>query len=180
MKFDTLKTRAIDHKFRFQLLARWLSEQYQPCKAADVGGSKGLLAYLLNLNSWQCEVIDPANPSPITKYKNIETGKRVLVSKDQSSSIPRRIRCFESEMCRDYDLLIGLHAHGCNLKIIDGCKKYNKKFVLLPCCVIHEPLQIKPNINWFDSLVQYATDKGFLVETSSINFKGQNKILFVR
>jgi len=138
------------------------------------------LAYLLNLNGWNCEVIDPARPSPITKYKNIETGKRVLVSKVEANNIPRRIRHFEAEMTKDYDLLIGLHAHGCNLKIIDGCKKYNKKFVLLPCCVVHEPLEVFPNINWFDSLVEYSKNQGFEVETSEINFKGQNKILFVR
>lgn len=174
-----MKNRPIDHKFRFQLLAKWLTDKYPPQISADVGGSRGLLAYLLNLNGWKCTVIDPANPSPINKFKNIETGKRILVAKNEATKIPRRLRNFESEMAKDYDLLIGLHAHGCNLKIIDGCKKYGKKFVLLPCCVIHEPIVIKSNINWFDSLVEYGQSQGFDIKTDTINFKGQNKILYV-
>lgn len=172
--------RRLDHKFRFQLLAKWLEENYQPCRAADVGGSKGLLAYLLNLKGWQCTVIDPAEPDPVTKYKDLETGKRVLVTKDESKNIPRIRKRFELEMVKDFDLLIGLHAHGCNLKIIESCRKYNKKLVLLPCCVVNEPLEIKPNINWFESLAEYAKNGGLKVETDEINFKGQNKIIFVR
>jgi hypothetical protein len=175
-----MKLRRFDHKFRFQLLARWLIDNYQPGKAADVGGSKGLLAYILNQNGWNCEVIDPFLPDPITKYKNIESGKRILVSKKESTEIPRRIRHFEAEMAKDYDLLIGLHAHGSNLKIIDGCEKYHKKFVLLPCCVVHEPIEVKSGINWQDSLAEYAENKGFKVEKAELNFKGQNKIIFVR
>lgn len=180
------RVRRLDHKFRFQLLSKWLIEKYPPrragpaCKAADVGGSKGLLALILNKNGWNCEVIDPVYPDLITKYKDIENDKRILVSKDEATKIPRIVKNFEEDMVQKYDLLIGLHAHGCNLKIIDGCKKYGKKFVLLPCCVVHEPIEIKPGIKWFDSLVKYAQDKGFNVEVETINFKGQNKIMFVR
>ena len=178
--------RRVDHKFRFQLLAKWLIDNYPPrragpaCRAADVGGSKGLLALLLNKQGWNCEVIDPVNPDPITKYKDIESDKRVLISKEESKNIPRKTGKFEIEMAQNYDLLIGLHAHGCNMKIIDACKQYNKKFVLLPCCVIGEPIEIKPHVKWFDSLVTYAKEKGFNVEIDKLNFKGQNKIMFVR
>lgn len=142
-----MKNRPIDHKFRFQLLVKRLIDKYPPQKSADVGGSKGLLAYLLNLEMWNCEVIDPANHSPITKYKNIETGKRILVAKNEATKIPRRQRYFG--------------------------------FVSLPCCVIHEPIVVKPNINWFDSLVAYAQSQGFDVQSDTINFKGQNRILYV-
>jgi hypothetical protein len=174
-----MKARSLDHKFRFQLLTRWLIEHYSPMTAADVGGSKGLLTYLLNQNGWKCTVIDPFVPQLITKYKNLETGKRVLISQKEAVAIPRKVRHFEPDMTKDYDLLIGLHAHGCNLKIIEGCKKYRKKFVLLPCCVIDEPIEIRPNIDWFDSLVKYAKNKGFEVKIDEINFKGNNKILYV-
>jgi len=155
-------------------------EKYSACKAADVGGSKGLLALLLNKQGWNCEVIDPVFPDLLTKYKDIEIDKRILVSKEEASKIPRKVKRFEEEMTRNYDLLIGLHAHGCNIKIIDSCHKYGKKFVLLPCCVIDEPIEIVPGIKWFDSLVKYAQDKGFAVEVETVNFKGQNKIMFVR
>ncbi|MBI2464934.1 hypothetical protein HYV64_02215 [Candidatus Shapirobacteria bacterium] len=174
-----MKMRSMDHKFRFQLLTKWLTDHYQPQLAADVGGSKGLLAYLLNSQGWKCTVIDPFVPQPFSKYKNIETGKRVLVSKKEAMSIPRRVRHFEPEMAKDYDLLIGLHAHGVNMKIIDACKKYGKKFVLLPCCVVDEPIEIKPNIDWFESLVDYGRKLGLDIKTDKINFKGQNKILYV-
>jgi hypothetical protein len=34
-------------KFRFQLLAAWITGHFPPCVVADVGGGKGLLAHLL-------------------------------------------------------------------------------------------------------------------------------------
>jgi hypothetical protein len=170
----------LDHKFRFQLLDKWINENYQIGTAADIGGSKGLLALLLNKRGWKCTVIDPFKPQPITKYKNIETGKRILVGKHESEAIPRRIRRFEPEMAKDYDLLIGLHAHGVNMKIIEACKKYGKKFVLLPCCVIDEPIVPQAGIHWFDSLVTHAKELGLNVDTAELKFKGQNKILFLR
>src|SRR5512147_745397 len=46
-------------KFRFQLLHRWLTHNFAPCKAADIGGGKGLLAYLLSNDGWNATVIDP-------------------------------------------------------------------------------------------------------------------------
>ena len=34
-------------KFRFQLLSDWIADNFTPCRVADVGGGKGMLAYLL-------------------------------------------------------------------------------------------------------------------------------------
>src|SRR3954462_11360000 len=34
-------------KFRFQLFHEWLVAELAPCRVADIGGGKGLLAYLL-------------------------------------------------------------------------------------------------------------------------------------
>lgn len=174
-----MKNNIIDHKFRFQLLDKWINEHYAPTSAADIGGSKGLLALLLNKHGWNCVVIDPFLPQPVTKYKDIVTRKRVLISKKEAMLIPRRIRHFVPEMARDYELLIGLHAHGVNMKIIEACKKYNKKFVLLPCCVIDEPIIPKAGVHWFESLVEYAKQLKLDVKTDTLNFKGQNKILYL-
>ena len=174
------KIRRLDHKFRFQLLVKWLTENYKPCKAADVGGGKGLLALLLNNSGWKCEVIDPCQMSYITKYKNLDINKQIKVDKKECLLIPRRKRHFEAEMAKDYEILIGLHAHGSNMKIIDACKMYGKKFVLLPCCVVGEPIEIKPNIDWLKSLIQYSNEQGFDVGEAELNFKGQNKIIFSR
>ncbi len=52
----------------------------------------------------------------------------------------------EKEMAKDFDLLIGLHAHGSNMKIIEAAAEYKKSFILMPCCVIDEPIVPQPNI----------------------------------
>lgn len=170
--------RRLNNKFRFQLLQMWLTQRYKPTKVLDVGGGKGLLFFLLNKSGWDATVIDPAITDYLTKYKDIETGKRILLTEDEIESPTRIVGIFKEEMVKDYDLLIGLHAHGSNLQIINAVKKYNKDFLLLPCCVIDEPLVKKPGINWLESLIEYAEDLGFKVKKDSLNFKGQNILIY--
>ena len=169
--------RRISHRFRFQLLHAWLISHYQPGKAADVGGGKGLLAYLLNRSGWEVSVIDPVPQILPRTFKDLQKIRTTLTA-DQRRSILRIDKPFENKMAKELDLLIGLHVHGSNLKIIDSCKEYGKRFVLLPCCVIDEPLEIRPGINWLDSLVDYARNKGFKVEKDKLNFAGQDTIIF--
>src|SRR5512139_945886 len=45
-------------RFRFQLLHHWLVTTFAPCRAADIGGGKGLLSYLLNQDGWHATLID--------------------------------------------------------------------------------------------------------------------------
>lgn len=169
----------LNKKFRFQLLQEWLTNHYIPSRVLDVGGGKGLLSYLLNKKGWNSTVIDPVNEDVyLTKYKDIKTGKRIILSKADVASIPRIKNEFKEEMAKDFELLIGLHAHGSNLQIINACKKYNKDFLLLPCCVISEPLVKKPNINWFESLIDYAKNMGFEVKQDTLFFKGQNTLIY--
>ena len=156
----------------------WLTQKYKPAKVLDVGGGKGLLSLLLNKNGWDATVVDPSITDYITKYKDIETGKRVLLKDSEIESFKRIIGVFKPEMTKDFDLLIGLHAHGSNLQIIDACKKYGKDFLLLPCCVIDEPLVKKPGVNWLESLIDYAVDEGFDVKKDELNFKGQNILIY--
>jgi len=169
--------RRFGHRFRFQVLHEWLVDHYQPCKAADVGGGKGLLAYFLNRSDWECTVIDPVSqPLPRT-FRDLDKN-RIILPTNERQVVPRISKPFEEEMAQYFDLLIGLHAHGSNLKIIDACKKYHKKFVLLPCCVVDEPITIQPNINWFDSLVEYAQSQGFKVHQEKLNFVGQSTVIY--
>ena len=170
--------RRLNNKFRFQLLQMWLTERYKPVKVLDVGGGKGLLSLLLNKNGWQATVVDPAITDYLTKYKDITTGKRVLLKDNEIENFKRITGVFKPEMTKDFDLLIGLHAHGSNLQIIDACKKYGKDFLLLPCCVIDEPLVKKPNVDWMESLIEYAKGKGFDVKKDELNFKGQNVLIY--
>lgn len=170
--------RRLNNKFRFQLLQQWLTTKYKPASVLEVGGGKGLLSYLLNKNGWRASVVDPVITDFLTKYKDLETGKRILLSIGGVENLPRIIGVFKAEMARDFDLLIGLHAHGSNLQIINAARKYEKDFLLLPCCVIDEPLVKKPNIKWLESLVEYAQDKGFDVKKDVLNFKGQNVLIY--
>ena len=168
--------RRLPHQFRFQLLAQWLTDTYSLRKAADIGGGKGLLAYFLNQQGWEVTVIDPVNQSLPKKYKDIDSGTRLFIPKD--AQVKRINLPYSEEMAKDFDLLIGLHAHGSNMKIINGAAKYNKDFVLFPCCVIDEPIEIKPNINWFDSLEDYARDLRLPIESVRLNFVRQSSGFF--
>lgn len=165
------------HRFRFQLLHQWLTQNYPPCKIADIGGGKGLLAYLLHQSGWEVCVIDPVDQKLPRTFKSLAK-RRTTFTPDARSQIKRLTAPFEEHMAEKFDLLIGLHAHGSNLKIINASKTYHKNFILLPCCVVDEPLTVTPGINWFDSLVDYATKLDFEIQTATLDFKGQNKLLY--
>lgn len=165
------------HRLRFQLLHEWMLAHYPPQKTADVGGGKGLLAFLLNQSGWKVTVIDPVVQILPRTFKNLQK-VRTTLSLDKRSQVERIDKPFDIDMASDYDMLIGLHAHGSNLKIIDACCKYKKNFVLLPCCVIDEPIEIKSDINWLESLVNYAENKGFTVGRDALGFKGQDTIIY--
>jgi hypothetical protein len=77
-------------------------------------------------------------------------------------------------MAQGFDLLIGMHAHGCNVKILDAAAEYGCGFVIFPCCVIDEPFYPPLGVHWLESLADYAVKKGLPVQTMRINFKGQN------
>lgn len=158
-------------RFRFQLLHKWIVDHYPICRVADVGGGKGLLTYLLRQDGYDAIVIDPYN-QPLPKvYKNL-AGKRHKIKPEES--VPRISKGFEKEMAKDFDLIVGLHTHGSNMNIIDITAEYKKDFVLLPCCVIDEPIVPQADINWLDSLEEYALRKGHNVKRFELNFKGQN------
>jgi hypothetical protein len=159
-------------KFRFQLLHEWLVSELKPCRAADIGGGKGLLTYLLKQSSWDVTVIDPVYQELPRKYKDFYTRKRVLVPAD--AKVPRMSQNFEPSMASQFDLLIGLHAHGCNIQIIDACAEHHTGFVLLPCCVIDEPIYPRRGATWVGVLTDYALRQGFDVRPFRLAFSGQN------
>jgi hypothetical protein len=166
------------HQFRFQVFHRWLTEHYPPCKVADIGGGKGLLSFLLNQSCYQATVIDPIWQPLEWKYKDISSGKRVKLSSDQLNSVPHIQSVFSAEVSENYDLLVGLHAHGSNIFILQAAAKFKKDFAILPCCVIDEPIIKKPGINWFNSLVDYAAELGLNPQVDTLNFVGQSKVIY--
>lgn len=169
--------RRLNHRFRFQLLHQWLTEKYCPCKVADVGGGKGLLTYLLSQSGFDVTVIDPLDLPLPPRFKNLNKN-RIKLKPEKRLFSKKVAKPFEEEMAKDFDLLIGMHAHGSNMKIINACKKYGKDFLLLPCCVIDEPIIPQPGINWLTSLIDYAMKLGFEVKHDKLNFKGQNVLIY--
>jgi hypothetical protein len=164
-------------KFRFQLLHEWMVQHVAPCRVADIGGGKGLMAYLLTLSGWQATVIDPVHQPLPTKYKDLATNRQVRI--DPSATVPRLDQPFAPEMARDFDLLIAMHAHGCNIMLIDAAAEYGRQVILLPCCIIDEPLVPPAGVHWLQCVADYAKGRGFSVEPFRLNFKGQNIGLYL-
>jgi len=162
-------------KFRSQILAYWLTEMYEPCKAADIGGGKGLVTYLLNKAGWQSTVIDPEYQELPTKYRELD---KTRVKIEEEEKVPHINKPFTPEMAENFDLLIGLHAHGVMRYIIEASAKYNKDFIILPCCVIDEPIVKQRDINWRESLFDYANELGLPVKKVQFNFMGKNIALY--
>ncbi|MBN2363454.1 hypothetical protein JXL83_04910 [candidate division WOR-3 bacterium] len=158
-------------KFRFQLLHKWIVENFLPCRICDIGGGKGLLSFLLHNAGFDATVIDPCDQILPDKYKDLYNVKHKI---PDTFKIKRLTKEYAIDMAKDYDLLIGLHAHGSNMKILEGAAKYKKDFILLPCCVIDEPIEIKPDIDWLKSLEEYAITLGHKTTRFELNFRGQN------
>jgi hypothetical protein len=159
-------------KFRFQLLHRWMSAHIDPCRMADVGGGKGLLSYLLQGSGWSPTVIDPVHQALPTKYKSLATNKQTQIA--LTEQVLRIDSEFEPQMAQDFGLLVAMHAHGCNIQLIDAAAQFGCAVILLPCCVIGEPILPPPGVQWIQWLVEYTIAKGFSVEPFQLNFKGQN------
>ncbi|MGC4045118.1 MAG: hypothetical protein QM758_15105 [Armatimonas sp.] len=159
-------------KFRFQLLAGWMAENLAPCRAADIGGGKGLLAYLLSQHGWDATVIDPVYQTLPEKFKDLNTGRQIKLG--ERESVPRLSVPFTEDLAPRFDMLVAMHAHGCNIALIDAAERYGKGFLILPCCIIDEPLRPEPGVHWLPCLAGYARAKGFTLRPLRLNFKGQN------
>lgn len=164
-------------KFRFQLLHQWMLTHLLPCQVADVGGGKGLLAYLLQQSGWDATVIDPFDQGLPSKYKDIYTNKQTPIA--STERVSRITQPFAATMTGEFDLLVAMHAHGCNIQLLDAAADYGRRVILLPCCIIHEPLTPPPGVHWIQCVVDYALEKGFTIKPFRLNFKGQNIGLYM-
>jgi hypothetical protein len=165
-------------KFRFQLLHQWLVTRLEPCRVADVGGGKGLLTYLLRQSGWDATVIDPVEQALPAKYKDLRTNRQVHIA--ATECVPRINQGFRPEMAKAFDLLVAMHAHGCNIQLVAAAAQFNCDLILLPCCVIDEPILPPPGMHWIHWLVAYVIEQRFTVEPFRLNFKGQNIGLYAR
>lgn len=158
-------------KFRSQLIAHWLIQTFKPIKVADVGGGKGLLSHLLNEAGFDSTVIDPFSQLLPTKYKTLEKKRIKIADRD---SITRFSSSFQPKMTKYYDLMIGIHLHGANIELIKSCARFKKDFLLIPCCVIGEPIEKEYGINWRKSLIKLAVELGLQPKLVQFNFAGRN------
>ncbi|MBE2224732.1 MAG: hypothetical protein IAF02_24545 [Anaerolineae bacterium] len=165
-------------KFRFQLLHRWMLANIAPCRMVDVGGGKGLLSYLFQQSDWHTTVIDPINQPLPTKYKDLTSNKQISIAPEET--VTRINAEFQPDFAKDADLLVAMHAHGCNIQMIEAALHYNCGLILLPCCVIHEPILPPAGMPWIEWLVGYVIEKGFMVAPFRLNFKGQNIGIYAR
>jgi hypothetical protein len=165
-------------KFRFQLLAGWITERFPPCTVADVGGGKGLLTHLLNQAGFRAEVVDPVDQPLPSRYRELGSGRRVRLGEE--ARVPRRRARFGPELGRRYDLLVALHAHGANLAVLDTVARAGNSCVVLPCCVVDEPAAPTPGQNWFMWLADQARARGPEPEYLALNFRGQHVGFAVR
>lgn len=170
-KIEQIKIPRRPKKFRFQYVAHWIMSRYKPCKVADVGGGKGLLSYILDQAGFDCTVIDPLWQELPHKYRAYDR-KRVKIKDRQA--VKRISSEYSSEMIKDFDLVVGIHLHGANIQIIEDCKKYDKDFLLMPCCVIGEPIEKREGVNWRKSLIGYALSLGHDVKTVHFNIMGKS------
>jgi len=159
-------------KFRFQLLADWIALTFAPCRVADIGGGKGVLSYFLRKHGFDSVVIDPVPQELPEKIKDIRSGKQLRFT--ASDRVPHLNKPFIPEMASDFDLMVALHAHGSNIHIIDAAAANKNQFVILPCCVIDEPLTPPRGVNWFEWLTARGRGHGFDIKHFQINFSGQN------
>ena len=159
-------------KFRFQLLHGWMTQHLAPCRVADVGGGKGLLAYLLQQSGWQATVIDPQPQALPGKYRDPASGRQIRIA--TGARVPRLDRAFAPELARDFDLLVAMHTHGCLVPLIDAAASYRREAIVLPCCVIHEPIRPPRGVHWLQCVVDYAVHRGLRAAPFRLNFKGQN------
>ena len=164
-------------KFRFQLLAGWIAGHFPPCTVADVGGGKGLLTHHLGRAGFQAEVVDPVDQPLPPRYRDLTTRRRVRL--DEATVARRRVP-FGPALGRRYDLLVALHAHGCNLAVLDSVAEAGNSCVVLPCCVVDEPAAPGPGQNWFMWLVDHARGLGLQPEFFALNFRGQHVGFAVR
>jgi len=158
-------------KFRSQIIAEWLIQTYKPCRVLDVGGGKGLFSYILNQSGFESVVVDPEYQLLSHKYTDLKKRKVKIIDRE---SVPRITSEFSKDMIKDFDLIVGIHMHGANMWVIDACAEQDKDFLLLPCCVIGEPIEKKRDVNWRKSLVGYGVSRGHKVKTVQFNFVGRN------
>ena len=110
---------------RFEALADFVQRNFPPpLKIADVAGGQGNLSFILTQRGYVCTVIDPRKTNLSKKERQLSNRKGIRFNQIRSK--------FNSEMARDYDLIIGLHPDQATEEICYAAKF--KPTIIVPCC----------------------------------------------
>lgn len=89
-------------------------------------------------------------------------------------------------MIKSASLLVGMHPDEATDAVIDVAIKYNKPFVVVPCCVFgHKfPDRVVPStgkkVVSYEDLVEYLQGKHPEIQKAFLPFDGKNLVLFRR
>lgn len=144
-------------KSRFKVFADFIARNYKPCKVADVAGGKGILSWELQKRGFEPTIIDPRVRFNIQRFKAIRS-------------------LFKEEYVQDFDLLIGMHPDGATEPIVKYANKYNKKFAVVPCCVMPVDKNKKYDDNSWLKYLKYLA--GGNIKEAQLKMSGKNVVLF--
>ena len=174
----TVRQKPSPKAFRF-VQAYALIRQLHPEGATvlDVGGGQGILSYHLNQTpAFRAVVMDPEPRSLPPRFR--VPGQRKLAAVPDDAKVPAFAAPYSHEIGREFDLLVGMHAHGANRQMVDTVAAHGNACLLFLCCVQGET---PPPVGeeWFRWLFRYAKDKGLDVRIAHLPFKGRNLGLYV-
>lgn len=143
---------------RISIMTNFVKRNYPNIKTIlCVADGKGTLGESLKNEGYDVTIIDPV----IKKNYKVPYIKKYFT---------------EDFNAEDFDLLIGMHPDGATVPIIKVAKKYNKKFAIVPCCILGpESKDIGDYFNWISKLRQLSGNK---VRETDLPMGGKKRILF--
>lgn len=175
-----MKTRRYPKKFRFHVLYNFIKRNYNPCRVLDVGGGKGILSFLLNQSGFESIVVDPVHQLLPDKFRKSldKSDGRYLLRNGGKDSVERITDIFRPEMVKGFDLIVGLHAHGCMYHTIEQSAIHDKNFILVPCCIVDEPIEKPYGVNWDAYVSRLAKESIPDSKETKLNIMGNSLTIY--
>lgn len=98
---------------RFEVTAKFIARNFNPCSVADVAGGRGSLSKELVKYGFECTVIDPRH--------------------NQMPGLKAMHRKFDHSLARKFDLVVGLHPDEATEELCVVAAS-GVRTVIVPCC----------------------------------------------
>ncbi|MDD4779172.1 MAG: hypothetical protein PHT02_01020 [Tissierellia bacterium] len=143
---------------RFKVFADFIERNYKYNKnILDVAGGQGGLSIELKRKGYNPTIIDPKIKSNINNVNKIKG-------------------YYTDNINIDYDLVVGMHPDGATEYIVRNAVKNNKKFAVVPCCIMPINKKLKMNYHeWINYLYNIA---GNNVKTAQLPIGGMNIVIY--